>query len=187
MQRLYCYVDESGQDTKGKLFLVSVVITEQDLLGDLEKRLSGIEQESGKRQTKWRATSFDRRMAYLEAVFRLRSLQESLFYAVYQATKEYVPLTTYTIAQAIGRKARGTYQATIIIDGLNKKECQRMTRGLHQLRIKYRKVRGIKDESSPLVRLADALAGFLRDYEEGRQYAKELYGRLPDQLLTKLE
>lgn len=29
VQRLYCYVDESGQDTEGKLFLVAVVVTER--------------------------------------------------------------------------------------------------------------------------------------------------------------
>jgi len=30
MQKLYCYIDETGQDTKGKLFLVSIVIQEQE-------------------------------------------------------------------------------------------------------------------------------------------------------------
>ncbi len=29
-QKLYCYVDETGQDTEGHLFLVSVVVTEQE-------------------------------------------------------------------------------------------------------------------------------------------------------------
>lgn len=27
-QKLYCYVDETGQDTEGRLFLVSVVVTD---------------------------------------------------------------------------------------------------------------------------------------------------------------
>jgi hypothetical protein len=30
MTKLYCYLDETGQDTEGDLFLVSVVITEQE-------------------------------------------------------------------------------------------------------------------------------------------------------------
>ncbi len=29
-QKLYCYVDETGQDTESQLFLVSVVVTEQE-------------------------------------------------------------------------------------------------------------------------------------------------------------
>jgi len=37
------------------------------------------------------------------------------------------------------------------------------------------KVRGIKEESDALIRLADALAGFVRDYLEGEPYAQELY------------
>jgi uncharacterized protein YgfB (UPF0149 family) len=37
-----------------------------------------------------------------------------------------------------------------------------------------RKVRGVKDESNSLIRLADALAGFVRDFIEGQSYTKEL-------------
>jgi hypothetical protein len=29
-QKLFCYVDETGQDTQGRLFVVSVVITDQE-------------------------------------------------------------------------------------------------------------------------------------------------------------
>ena len=29
-QKLYCYVDESGQDTGGKIFIVSVVVTKTE-------------------------------------------------------------------------------------------------------------------------------------------------------------
>jgi len=29
-QKLYCYVDETGQDTAGKIFIVSVVIIEKE-------------------------------------------------------------------------------------------------------------------------------------------------------------
>ncbi|MBI2599976.1 hypothetical protein HYW43_03590 [Candidatus Daviesbacteria bacterium] len=29
-QKLYCYVDETGQDTQGELFIVSVVVAKND-------------------------------------------------------------------------------------------------------------------------------------------------------------
>ena len=29
-QKFYCYVDETGQDTQGELFIVSVVIADQE-------------------------------------------------------------------------------------------------------------------------------------------------------------
>ena len=30
MQKLYCYVDETGQNTEGDLFVVSIVLTEKE-------------------------------------------------------------------------------------------------------------------------------------------------------------
>lgn len=52
MDKLYCFVDETGQDTKGKFFLVSVVISgaEREHLGKL---LNETEQQSGKLEKKW--------------------------------------------------------------------------------------------------------------------------------------
>lgn len=47
MKKIYCYVDETGQDTGGKIFVVSIILTmtERDsLLGLCEK----IEKETGK-------------------------------------------------------------------------------------------------------------------------------------------
>jgi hypothetical protein len=45
-QKLYCYVDETGQDTDGRLFLVSVVVTEQEQEA-FARELERIEAESG--------------------------------------------------------------------------------------------------------------------------------------------
>ena len=52
MQKLYCYVDETGQDTGGAFFLVVVIIAEKDSALLLEKQLEQIEKESGKRALK---------------------------------------------------------------------------------------------------------------------------------------
>lgn len=48
MQKLYCYVDESGQDTKGEIFVVGIVILEQER-ERMEKELESIETISGKK------------------------------------------------------------------------------------------------------------------------------------------
>lgn len=188
MQKLYCYVDESGQDTKGRFFLVSVVISDKTSKDEIENILLDIEHSSGKGLLKWRAAPFVKRIAYLEAVLRTRALKYSIFYAVYHTSKEYLPLTTYTIAQAIGIKTHDSYLVTIVIDGLNKKERELVTRGLRTLKIHYKKVRGARDEASPLVRLADACAGLLRDFEEGAPYAQEFVQRLLSaEIVKKLE
>jgi len=44
-QKLYCYVDETGQDTKGELFIVSVVVVGWDR-DALAEQLEMIERET---------------------------------------------------------------------------------------------------------------------------------------------
>ena len=39
IQKIYCFVDETGQDTGGKLFLVSVVVKGKDHLHALRNKL----------------------------------------------------------------------------------------------------------------------------------------------------
>lgn len=42
-KKLYCYVDETGQDTKGKLFLVAIVLEQQGQLIRIQNKLDKIE------------------------------------------------------------------------------------------------------------------------------------------------
>ena len=42
-----------------------------------------------------------------------------------------------------------------------------MRNHMRRIRVPIRKVRGGRDESNALLRLADAMAGFIRDAEEG--------------------
>ena len=71
------------------------------------------------------------------------------------------------------------------MDGLNKRGVYQFAAGLRKLKIRVKKVRGVKDESSPLIRLADAIAGFLRDYIEGQKYAKEFYQKALERKVIK--
>ena len=63
-QKLYCYVDETGQDTLGQFFIVAVVITE-DVREQLIARLEHIEQVSRKGKAKWTASRPAQRLAYM--------------------------------------------------------------------------------------------------------------------------
>jgi len=65
-KKLYWYVDETGQDTAGDFFLVSVVVTEDEQAAFIHQ-LERIEAETGKRQIKWHKTSVQRRVAYVRA------------------------------------------------------------------------------------------------------------------------
>jgi hypothetical protein len=191
MQRLYAYVDESGQDTGGRYFIVAVILADQQAVSDLEEQLARIERETGKSRRhgvrKWTDTRGKEKVAYLTRLLSLSQLEHGVFYASFTNTTNYTALTTQTIAQAIAEKATTAYRVHIMIDGLNAKERGRVSRGLHERGIKRRKLIGGRDESSALLRLADAMAGFLRDYEEGQPYAHDLYHRFVGQhIMTKL-
>ena len=49
--KLYCYVDETGQDTQGRLFIVSVIIPENRYV--IAQYSSEFEYRTGKVRFKW--------------------------------------------------------------------------------------------------------------------------------------
>ena len=127
---------------------------------------------------KWKKTRPIIRQAYLEHVLTIRKLRGGVFYAVHAESKEYITLTGASIVKALSQKAVGNYRAFISIDGLNSSEERRIKAELKRYRIPYRRVSGTRDEASACIRLADAIAGFIRDYAEGEAYTKELFHRL---------
>lgn len=92
--------------------------------------------------------------------------------------RPYVELTTEAVARAVTAKQGRRAKLTVIIDGLNQAEVRRVGTGLRQRGLHVRKVRGLRDESDAILRLADAMAGFLRDLTEGCPYAQQLYAQL---------
>lgn len=186
-QKLYCYVDETGQDTKGGLFLVALVVTDEqrDMVASEAER---IEERTGKGALKWRKTSFKRKVEYIRAVLSSPLFQDSLFFASYQNTSAYLDLTILATARALLKKAGDSdYKATIIVDGLRASEAAHFAAALRRLRIGVRKVRGMKDESNSLLRLADAVCGFARDYLEGEGYTKEFRWAFEKGILRKID
>jgi hypothetical protein len=162
-QKVYVYVDESGQDTLGEMFLVSVIIAgaERDLL---RKHLQDIELKSGKRDKNWTRSTPRQRESYLRAVFGLPEFRGRLYYSHYQNTKTYLDLTIFSTAKAlIHFTHHEPYSAIVTVDGLGRSERHSLAAGLRKLNVSIRKVRGAKDQSEEFIRLADALAGFARD------------------------
>lgn len=144
-QKLYCYVDETGQDTQGE-------------------------------RVKWIKTRYDRRLAYIRRVLQQPIFQGKLNFAIYRDTREYLSLTVQTVAQAILIHAQEPYKATVLIDGLPRSQRAKVGTRLRRLGVRIRKVRGVrKDESDALIRLADALCGFVRAASEGQEAMKQLF------------
>ena len=90
--KLYCYVDETGQDTLGEFFIVSVVVTDsgRDLL--IEK-LEAIERISGKGKVKWMKVRGHQRLAYIREVLSAPMFKGTLYFSRYRGTKSYMALT----------------------------------------------------------------------------------------------
>ena len=167
-QKFFCYVDESGQDTQGKLFIVSIVVAawERDQLIQV---CETIEQETGKGRVKWIKTRYSQRLAYIRQVLSKPIFQRKLNFAVYRNTRDYATLTTQTIAQALSVTGENDYKATILIDGLPRTQERLVGNQLHKLGVHTKKVRGVKkDENDALIRLADTVCGLVRAATEGQ-------------------
>lgn len=163
MTKISLFIDETGQDTNGKLFILSIVLLSSKL--DLiRSSLEKIEQESGKHLKKWQKTRSKERINYIQSILNHEALKGSLFFSYYQnAGKEYLPLTVYTVANLISSQVKVKSLIHITVDALNKKEKTIITAKLRQFNFSIEKVTGRRDQSDPLLRLADALAGFVRD------------------------
>ena len=168
MQKLFCYVDESGQDTLGKVFIVSVVVVGDDR-DELLRVCEEIEKESGKGIRKWRRSKYDQRLAYLRSIFGDTRFKGALRYSAFRKTKEYDLATVIAIAKAFrwhGPKER--YKLVVYVDGLPKSKREYYRRQLRGLGVSPQKVQGVRrDESNALTRLADTVAGFLRTRNGG--------------------
>jgi hypothetical protein len=97
------------------------------------------------------------------------ALMGILYYQVHQDTLDYAECVVQTIAEAINHISDMDYEAIVTIDGLNKAERNKVASALRQKGIHTKKIRGARDETEVLLRLADALCGFVRDSIEGRQ------------------
>jgi hypothetical protein len=174
MQKFYCYADETGQDTSGQLFIVSLIFT-GDERDDLRKLLKDYEKRSGKAAKKWTGTTLAQKKAYLTELFASASFKQKIFYCEFIHTTDYVSCTVKAIARGIAKKTTQPYKATVIIDSLGKREGKTIGTQLRRHGVHLEKVRGIPHKSDEFIRLADAIAGFTRDFKEGATYAQAFY------------
>jgi len=173
-QKFYCYVDETGQDTQGELFIVAVVVADQER-DQLRQACAEIERDSRKGRRKWVKTKHDRRLAYIRQVVERPIFVGKLNFAIYRGAQDYSSLTIQTIARALSATGETDYKATVSIDGLPRSMEREVGLQLRRLGIRARKVRGLKDEADALIRLADAVCGLVRGATEGQPAMRELF------------
>ena len=92
-EKLYCYVDETGQDTKGQLFIVSVAIVADDSQREIAlQRCTAIEHKTGKGRRKWTKTRHPQRASYIENILEEPLFQGQLYFSVYSESTDYLSL-----------------------------------------------------------------------------------------------
>jgi hypothetical protein len=172
-RKLYCYVDETGQDTKGRLFVVSV-----DNRDELLRRCEQYERASGKGSLKWRSTKHARRVDYLQRVLADSGFAGALRYTIFHRISDFDLATVTAIARAVRWEPQsGPRKVVVYIDGLPQTQRSVYGNRLRHLGVSTRKVQGVaRDENNALLRLADAVAGLVRDLTEGSHaYAQSLF------------
>ena len=173
MQKLYCYVDETGQDVGSEFFVVVAVVSDKDQ-DDLRKKLFGIEKASGTYGRKWHKSSKSRRINYIKLVIEQKICKGEIFFGYYKKPIPYFFPMLETIEQAIKKKAKRNYSVSVYVDGIDKKKARELTNALRKQNLKIAFVKSRRDESEPLIRLADMWAGCIRGYYFNKQKEKEL-------------
>ncbi len=119
MQKLYCYVDETGQDIGLEFFIVVAVVSdqEQDLLREQLLKIEFLA-KIGKR--KWHKARSDRRRRYLQLVLEKRIGEGEVYFGHYKKPLPYFLPVLETIEKAIAYKAEDNYKAMLSADEIVK-------------------------------------------------------------------
>jgi len=168
MQKIYCYVDESGQDVKSDFFVVVAVVNdkEQDILRKKLLEIEALAKTSGR---KWHKLRDDRRIKYLYAVLKNNTGKGDIYFGRYEKPLPYFLPMLDVLEKSIAQKITGNYKATICVDGIDRKKSAEITNALRLRGISLEMVKSRRDESEPIIRLADMWAGCIRGAMLGKE------------------
>ena len=175
-QKLYCYVDESGQDPRSAFFVVVAVVSDQHQ-DDLREKLSAFEQHSRTGFRKWHKSQPERRQRYLKAVLDQGIGTGEVFFGHYEKPVPYFFPMLDVLEQALKRQAKGRYSARVYVDGIDRKKAAELTGALRAHGLSLGFVKSRRDESEPAIRLADMWAGCIRAALLGRSEEQRLLER----------
>lgn len=125
-------------------------------------RLLEAEQLAETHQLKWHKTAHNRRMKYLSLVLDRKIAAGEVFVASYKKPIPFFFPMIVAVEKAIKQVVREKHRASVYVDGIDRKKAQELTNALRISKISLRMVKGKRDESEPLIRLADMWAGCIR-------------------------
>lgn len=172
-QKLFCYVDETGQDDRSDHFIVVAVVSAVEQ-NELKDALERIEQQAKIGAKKWHKLRSPEREAFLELVINAQLVAGEVFFGRYQKPLPFFLPMLETVVKAIQAVSAEDYQVVVYVDGIDKKKARELTNALRLKGIKTKHVRSARVESEPLIRLADRWAGCIRGRFEGSAPAKKV-------------
>lgn len=175
-QKIYCYVDESGQDDRSKFFVVVAVLSsaEQD---ELRKMLGEIEDAARTGHHKWHKTHPARRLRYLNLVLERGVGRGEVFFRSFSKPLPFFFPVIEVVEIAIKAVANVPYTAQVVVDGIDRKKAGELTNALRLRGVSLAMVKSRRDESEPIIRLADMWAGCIRGALLGRAEERALLKR----------
>jgi Protein of unknown function (DUF3800) len=186
MQKIYCYVDETGQDIKSEFFIVVAVVNDQDQ-NLLRSRLYKIESLTKIGKRKWHKSSYDKRKQYLNLLIKEGVCEGDIYFGYYKKPIPYFLPMLEVIEKAVINKAKEDYRTIVYVDGIDRKKANELTNALRVRKVKLELVKSKRGESEPLIRLTDRWAGCIRlsflnikDYRDilekakNKKYVKEV-------------
>ena len=174
IRKLYYFIDETGQDTaaqpekKQAIFVVAVIVLDsrQSPLANIVARY---EKTSRKGKTPWHKAKYSFRLDFIRSIIRNNRFKGTLWYQVFrQPSKPFFDAyTLQAIANCIGDKFKNyRYIKEIYVDGLTRSKQSEYAVELRRTGIHRASFHRATDQGSSLIRLADALAGLVREAEE---------------------
>ena len=172
VQKLYCYVDETGQDTSSDIFVVVAVVSAREQ-EPFRQALLDIEHLAGTGRRKWHKSRSARRLLYLTLALERHLGRGEIFFGSYPKPLPYFFPLLEVLEQAIRIKAVPPYSARVYVDGIDHKKAAELTNALRLRGISLEMVKGRRDESEPIIRLADRWAGCIREHCTGNLRKKQ--------------
>jgi hypothetical protein len=175
-QKLYCYVDEAGQDTASSVFVVAAVVSggEQD---KMREALMEIERLAGTGHRKWHENRPARRLRYLSLALERGVGYSELFFGSFPKPLPFFFPMLEVVEVAINAVANVPYTTRVVVDGIDRKKAAELTNALRLRGVSLDMVRSRRDESEPIIRLADMWAGCIRAALLGRAEERALFNR----------
>lgn len=161
ISNIHVFVDESGQDNTSPFFIVVAVVSREDP-NDIRQQLTDIEREAKTKKRKWHKLQQERRMKYLSLVLDRKVSAGKTYVGTFQKPIPFFFPLIEVIEKSIKNIAVKHYRATVYVDGIDRKKANELTNALRVRGISLGMVRSRRDESEPIIRLADMWAGCVR-------------------------